>query len=176
MRGRLTGITEPAPLAPVRLEAAASWQCFSPEIERAIIARTAVAGWRVIETELARHSGVSRTVAREMIARLNQRGVIRGDARGRWSAPVLTPEHVGELYERRSPLEPVALRKAMPAVPRGFVSAMRRRLEEAAARAETLARRGQPGWQARQRRYGLGSSARKATLPWPGTRTSASGA
>lgn len=136
--GRPTRDVEPAPLSPVRLEATASWQRFYSEVERAIIARTAVAGWRVIETELARHYGVSRTVAREMIARLNQRGVIRRDARGRWYAPALTPEHVGELYELRWLLEPVALRKAMPAVPSGFVSAMRRRLEEAAARAETL--------------------------------------
>ncbi|WP_019012599.1 GntR family transcriptional regulator [Elioraea tepidiphila] len=138
VRGRPSRDAEPAPLTPVRLEAAASWQRFYPEVERAIIARTAVAGWRVIETELARHYGVSRTVAREMIARLNQRGVIRRDGRGRWYAPALTPEHVGELYELRWLLEPVALRKAMPSVPSGFVSAMRRRLEEAAARAETL--------------------------------------
>ncbi|WP_439578964.1 GntR family transcriptional regulator [Elioraea sp.] len=138
VRGRPTRDAEPAPLAPVRLEAAATWQRFYAEVERAIIARTAVAGWRVIETELARHYGVSRTVAREMIARLNQRGVIRRDARGRWVAPALTPEHVGELYELRWLLEPVALRKAMPAVPPGFVTAIRRRLEEAAARAETL--------------------------------------
>jgi DNA-binding GntR family transcriptional regulator len=138
VRGRPTQDAEPAPLAPVRLETAATWQRFYPEVERAIIARTAVAGWRVIETELARHYGVSRTVAREMIARLHQRGVIRRDARGRWVAPALTPEHVGELYELRWLLEPVALRKAMPAVPAGFVTAMRRRLEEAAARAETL--------------------------------------
>jgi DNA-binding GntR family transcriptional regulator len=138
VHGRPARDAEPAPLAPVRLEPAASWQRFYPEVERAIIARTAVASWRVIETELARHYGVSRTVAREMIARLNQRGVIRRDARGRWYAPALTPEHVGELYELRWLLEPVALRKAMPAVPSGFVGAMRRRLEEAAARAETL--------------------------------------
>lgn len=138
VRGHPTRDAEPAPLAPVRLEAAATWQRFYPEVERAIVARTAVAGWRVIETELARHYGVSRTVAREMVARLNQRGVIRRDARGRWVAPALTPEHVGELYELRWLLEPVALRKAMPAVPSGFVTAMRRRLEEATARAETL--------------------------------------
>jgi DNA-binding GntR family transcriptional regulator len=136
--GRRVARAAPVPLEPVRLEPASSWQRFYPEVERAIVARTAFAGWRVIETELARHYGVSRTVAREMIARLNQRGVIRRDARFRWYAPALTPKHVGELYELRWLLEPVALRKAMPAVPPGFVAAMRRRLEQASARAETL--------------------------------------
>jgi DNA-binding GntR family transcriptional regulator len=138
VRGRPTRAAGPAPLEPVRLEPAASWQRFYPEVERAIVARTAFASWRVIETELARHYGVSRTVAREMIARLHQRGVIRRDARSRWLAPALTPEHVGELYELRWLLEPVALRKAMPSVPAGFVATMRRRLEDAVARAETL--------------------------------------
>lgn len=136
--GRAGAPAAPGALEPVRLEPASSWQRFYPEVERAIVARTAFASWRVIETELARHYGVSRTVAREMIARLNQRGVIRRDARFRWYAPALTPKHVGELYELRWLLEPVALRKAMPSVPPGFVAAMRRRLEEASARAETL--------------------------------------
>jgi DNA-binding GntR family transcriptional regulator len=127
-----------ATLEPVRLVPSSSWQRFYPEVERAIVARTAFASWRVIETELARHYAVSRTVAREMIARLHQRGVVRRDARFRWYAPALTPDHVGELYELRWLLEPVALRKAMPAVPAGFVAALRRRLEAAIARAETL--------------------------------------
>jgi DNA-binding GntR family transcriptional regulator len=138
VRGRATRAARARPIDPVRLEPASSWQRFYPEVERAIVARTAFAGWRVVETELARHYGVSRTVAREMIARLHQRGVLRRDARFRWYAPALTPQHVGELYELRWLLEPVALVKAMPAVPSGFVAAMRRRLERAMARAETL--------------------------------------
>jgi DNA-binding GntR family transcriptional regulator len=81
---------------------------------------------------------VSRTVARDVIARLQQRGVVRKDERARWQAPALTPEHVGELYELRAILEPVALVKAAPNAPPGFVAGMRAHLEDAIAHAREI--------------------------------------
>jgi len=126
------------PPEPTRLVPASSWQRFYAEVERAIVSRTAFASWRVVETDLARHCGVSRTVARDMIARLHQRGILRRDDRFRWYAPALTPAYMTELYELRWLLEPVALIKAMAGVPPGLVSALRQRLEQAMARAESL--------------------------------------
>ncbi|MGK9232046.1 GntR family transcriptional regulator [Inquilinus limosus] len=132
------GPGEARAIEPLRLTAAASWERIYREVEAAVVARTPFAGWRVIEAELARHYGVSRTVARDVIARLHQRGVIRKDDRSRWYAPALTRDYVAELYEMRWVLEPVALVNAVPAVPRGFVATMRRHLEQAIARAEEL--------------------------------------
>ncbi|WP_291298683.1 GntR family transcriptional regulator, partial [Elioraea sp.] len=121
------------PLAP-----AASWERVHAEVERAIVARTAFADWRVVESDLARHYGVSRTVAREVIARLHERGLIRRDARARWIAPALTAAHVGELYAVRALLEPAALALAAPQVERGFAAMLRGRVEAAMAQAEAL--------------------------------------
>lgn len=121
------------PLAP-----AASWERVHAEVERAIVARSAFAAWRVVESDLARHFGVSRTVAREVIARLHERGLIRRDARARWIAPALTAAHVGELYAVRALLEPAALSLAAPHVADGLVATLRARVEAAMARAEAL--------------------------------------
>lgn len=122
----------------VRLTQSSTWSRIYGEVESEIAARTAFAGWRVNETELARYYDVSRTVARDVVARLQQRGVVRKDERSRWIAPAMTPDHVGELYELRWLLEPVALEKAVPRLPAGVLPDMRRRLEDAAANATTL--------------------------------------
>ena len=118
---------------PIRLLPVATWERIYREVEDELIARIAFASWRINEAELARHYGVSRTVAREVAGRLQQRGVLIKDERSRWLAPALTPDHVEELYELRAILEPVALRKAAPAVPAGFVAGMRRNLLAAIA-------------------------------------------
>jgi DNA-binding GntR family transcriptional regulator len=122
----------------VRLIPSSSWERIYGEVESEIMARASFASWRVNEAELARHYRVSRTVARDVIARLQQRGVVRKDERARWQAPALTPEHVGELYELRAILEPVALVKAAPNAPPGFVAGMRAHLEDAIAHAREI--------------------------------------
>jgi DNA-binding GntR family transcriptional regulator len=108
-----------------------TWERLYAEVERELAARTSFAGWQVIESSLARHYGVSRTVARDVLGRLQQRGMIEKDHRSRWQAPVLSPERVGELYELRSLLEPVALLKAAPNVPPRLLATMRRHLQAA---------------------------------------------
>jgi DNA-binding GntR family transcriptional regulator len=122
----------------LRLVPTSSWERIYGEVESEIAGRIAFGGWRVNEAELARYYHVSRTVARDVMGRLQQRGVVRKDDRSRWYAPALTPEHVGELYEMRWLLEPVALVKAAPNVPPGFLAAMKADLDEAIANARTI--------------------------------------
>lgn len=122
----------------LRLVSQASWERIHGEVESEIVARTSFASWRVNEALLARCYGVSRTVARDVVARLQQRGIVRKDESGRWYAPALTPTHVGELYELRWLLEPVALRKAAPRLPEDLLPAMRANLEDATARAHEI--------------------------------------
>ncbi len=110
-----------------------TWERIYGEVEGEIIARISFATWRVNEAELARHYRVSRTVARDVIGRLQQSGLVQKDDRSRWYAPALTTEHVGELYELRWLLEPVALAKAVPNLPEGLLAGMRLELEDALA-------------------------------------------
>lgn len=110
-----------------------SWELIYPDIEIEIVSRTSLASWRINEAVLARHYGVSRTVARDVVARLQQRGIVQKDDKGRWYAPALTPKHIDELYELRWVLEPLALEKAATRLPEGLLARMRIHIEAALA-------------------------------------------
>ncbi len=128
----------PSAQAALRLTVEASWERIHKEVEQEIVARTAFAGWWVNESRLAEHYGVSRTVAREVLGRLHQRGVVKKDARGRWHSPALTPTYVAELYEMRKILEPVALASAMENAPPGLVERLIDEHRDAISRASEL--------------------------------------
>jgi DNA-binding GntR family transcriptional regulator len=109
-----------------------AWEAISAQVEDAITARISFGSWQVPETALARRFGVSRTVARDVLARLQGKGLVQMDG-GRWVAPGLSPRRVDELYRLRALLEPEALREAAAAAPAGLVEAALGRLEAAAA-------------------------------------------
>lgn len=115
-----------------------SWELIYRQIEIEIVSRTSLASWRINEAALAAAHGVSRTVARDVMARLQQRGVVLKDDAGRWLAPGLTPIHVGQLYELRWVLEPLALEQAFPHLPDGYVTGCIEFVEQAIAAAETV--------------------------------------
>jgi DNA-binding GntR family transcriptional regulator len=128
--------TRPAPVDSMlgqKLVSEPSWRRIYREVEEEIAARISFASWRLNEVELARHYQVSRTVARDVIGRLQQRGLLKKDERSRWIAPALTPRHVGELYEVRWLLEPAALTKAAPNVPDELLDQMREKLRSVIA-------------------------------------------
>jgi DNA-binding GntR family transcriptional regulator len=128
----------PAAPAPIRLAASASWSRIYKEVETEIVARIAFGTWRVVESDLARYHGVSRTVARDVLARLQQYGIVKKDDKSRWHAPGLTRGYVTELYEMRRVLEPTALLAAAAHLPRAQIRALRVNLEAAIARADEL--------------------------------------
>jgi DNA-binding GntR family transcriptional regulator len=125
-------------LAPSRLESLPSWRPIYDEVESEIIARIAFGSWRLREADLARHFRVSRTVARDVIGRLQGRGLVEKDEAGRWQAPELTAARMTEHYELRWVLEPLALRKAAPRIPPEAVQMARRRLQAAVDRPESV--------------------------------------
>ncbi|WP_164730608.1 GntR family transcriptional regulator [Pelagibacterium montanilacus] len=120
------------------LDVSASWERIYLEVENEIIARISFGSWRLSEMALASHYGVSRTVARDVVGRLQQRGLVRKDDGARWYAPALTPDHIGELYEMRWLLEPAALLKAVPNLPQGLLDTMSADLDAAIASADTI--------------------------------------
>lgn len=122
----------------VRLLAQPSWEPIYAEVESQIAARTSFASWQVNEAMLARHYQVSRTVARDVIGRLQQGGILRKDEKSRWHAPALTPDHVSELYELRGLIEPAVLLKAYPKLPPGLADGMHQRLQAALSQPDTI--------------------------------------
>lgn len=85
-----------------------TWQLIYGDVEAALTRRVAFGSWRLVEAGLGQHFGVSRTVAREVLARLQSRGLVVNEGK-RWIAPEFTATRVRELYGLRAVLEPAAL-------------------------------------------------------------------
>jgi DNA-binding GntR family transcriptional regulator len=68
-------------------------------------------GTRLLENDVARDLGVSRTPAREALALLTQDGLLVHEAR-RFTVPVFDAQQITEVFEIRQRLEPYAVRLA----------------------------------------------------------------
>ena len=120
-------VAEGRPFTASALTLTPSWQPIYAEVEDQITSRIAFCSWRIVETALAEAYGVSRTVARDVLARLQQRGLVRNQG-GKWIAPALSDRRVAELYALRAILEPAALREASPRADPALLEAMHGRL------------------------------------------------
>lgn len=103
-----------------------------PQVEHTVAASLAYGRFILNESALADHHGVSRTVAHEVLTRLARTGIIVQEPNQRWYAGPLTADSIGEHYEMRWVLEPVALRQAYPR----FSEAELRERRDRVARAE----------------------------------------
>ncbi|MBU2868022.1 GntR family transcriptional regulator [Pacificibacter marinus] len=111
------------PSAPFTTQTIPTWQRIYGEIEDALTQRIAFGTWRLIEMGIARHFDVSRTVAREVLARLQARGLVVNEGKG-WIAPKLSETRVRELYELRALLEPAALKDLSNRLPTQLLERM----------------------------------------------------
>ena len=94
--------------------------------------------YRILEQAVADRYGVSRTVVRELLTRLHDRGVVGKDPRLNWTVGPLTARDVLDHYQIRARLEPLALLEAAPNVPPRDIKTMWSRLDAALGRPETL--------------------------------------
>ena len=115
--------------APVRN--APGWESIYQQVEQDVVHLSVFDRCRINELELARHFNVGRTVARDVLLRLEGLGLIEKDERLRWAVLPLEGERIRQLYELRWLLEPAALRAAALAAPKGEIEAMTRRLRTA---------------------------------------------
>lgn len=99
----------PAASSPFTTQTTPTWQRIYAEVEDALTRRIAFGAWRLTETGIAQQFSVSRTVAREVLARLQTRGLVVNEGKG-WIAPELDETRVRDLYELRALLEPAALK------------------------------------------------------------------
>lgn len=117
-----------AVLDPVDMSAPRQWERMYEEVEQELFVRTLFGSVRLNELRLAAHFGVSRTVTRDLLARMHGVGLVAKDNAGHWIAEQMTPERIRHLYELRSLLEPAALRQAAPRVPAAVLQGMRERI------------------------------------------------
>lgn len=69
--------------------------------------------YRIIETLMAEEYGVSRTLVRDALGRLQERGLVQKNRTSRWVVEPLTAQKVKDLFELRTILEVAALRSAV---------------------------------------------------------------
>ena len=85
----------------------------------------------MIESDIAAHFQVSRTVVRDVLGRLQERGLIRKSQTSRWIAGPLTAQLIRDRFELRKVLEPMALVAASANWDREPISQLRIRAEAA---------------------------------------------
>jgi len=96
------------------LQTRGTWRHVYEQVEEQVASCQIFGEFRIVETELSHYLGVSRTVARDVLARLQERGLIRKSATSHWIAGPLTARTVREKFEMRAIMEPAALRMAAP--------------------------------------------------------------
>jgi len=128
---RTTHAPRRAVLQSVQIMSVPQWERMYGELERELCTQMIFSSVRIIEERLAEHFGVSRTVVRDVLARMHSIGLVGKDSLGRWVAPKVTPEKTHHLYELRGLLEPEALRQAAPRVPHAFLELARAKVVEA---------------------------------------------
>lgn len=121
---REVGLTLPGDINEV-LQARSSWARIYHEVEREIASCLAFGRYRIVEANMAGHYGVSRTVVRDVLARLHERGLVEKNAKSHWVAGPLTAKSMREHYEIRRLLEPPALLVAAQNVDRNELVRMR---------------------------------------------------
>jgi DNA-binding GntR family transcriptional regulator len=99
-----------------------------PHAEKAMASCMAFGRFWVNQTALASHFGISRTVAHDVLTRLEKVGVVLRDRNARWYVETLTPARAKEHYAMRALLEPEALALAYPRIERSQIEASWQRL------------------------------------------------
>lgn len=94
------------------LQIRGTWKHFYDEVEEQVASCQIFGEFRIVETELADFLGVSRTVVRDVLSRLQERGLIHKNSSSHWIAGPLTARTLREKFELRAIVEPAALRLA----------------------------------------------------------------
>ncbi|MBB3285797.1 MULTISPECIES: GntR family transcriptional regulator [Rhizobium] len=110
-----------------------AWQALYEDVERIVVHRSVFGRYRINENELARHFGVGRGVARDVLLKLETLGITEKDDNFRWSIVPLDAQRIRDLYEVREQIEPVALASALDGLSSDHVEAMLARLSQALA-------------------------------------------
>lgn len=101
-----------------------SWQRIYGQAQRDLAAAAAFGRYHINEARMADFFGVSRTVVRDTLGRLNERGIVHKTARSRWVTGPLTAAATREMYQIRALLEPAALLSAAPDLDHNVLSGM----------------------------------------------------
>lgn len=110
------------------LQSRGTWELVYDRVEAEVASCLIFGEFRIVETELGDYLGVSRTVVRDVLSRLHERGLIRKNQSSHWIAGPLTAQAVRDKLALRAILEPAALRLAAGGIDYAEVEDLRARL------------------------------------------------
>jgi DNA-binding GntR family transcriptional regulator len=113
------------------LQSRASWERIYETVENDVAACLVFGRYRLIEVELADHFKVSRTVVRDVLGRLEERGLVEKNQNSHWTAGPLSARSIREHFALRKILEPQALISAAPLIDRARLSDVFARFRQA---------------------------------------------
>ncbi|MBY2973006.1 GntR family transcriptional regulator [Rhizobium leguminosarum] len=91
------------------LQSRSSWERIYNTVEHDVAGCVVFGLYRIVEIELADHFKVSRTVVRDVLSRLQERGLVRKNQSSHWIAGPLTAQSIKDHFSLRRMLEPSAL-------------------------------------------------------------------
>lgn len=95
-----------------------NWKRVHDQVEADVSACLVFGQFRIVESDLAAHFDVSRTVIRDVLGRLQERGLVTKSSTSRWLVAPLTAQSIKNKFELRIILEVAALRSAAPFIDR----------------------------------------------------------
>lgn len=114
-----------------------SWARIYNTIERDVAGCVVFGKYRIIEIEIANHFKVSRTVVRDVLGRLQERGLVRKNQSSHWIAGPLTAQTIKDHFSLRRMLEPAALKAGADALDRNSLVGLLGRLADLEASGAT---------------------------------------
>lgn len=85
------------------------WEQILEEVEARAAEAMTLGRYRLLETDIAAHFEVSRTVVRDVLGRLHEKGIVQKDERSRWIVGPLRADDLRQYLEVRALFEPAAL-------------------------------------------------------------------
>jgi DNA-binding GntR family transcriptional regulator len=119
----------PDPAGAVRDDA---WETLYYALERDILLASIFGRFRINEVALARHYGVGRTVARNLLLRAHALGIVAKSDSSHWYGVEMSEVRLRDLYDLRILLEPALVGQTAPRIPPDELAAMAGRLTAAA--------------------------------------------
>ncbi|SHG00494.1 DNA-binding transcriptional regulator, GntR family [Kaistia soli DSM 19436] len=116
----------------------ASWERIFEAVEAEILNCIPFGTFQISESLIGEHFDVSRTVVRDVLSRLDARGLIVKDRSSHWIAGPLSARMLDDAHEIRRLIEPGALASAMPMLSAGFLRDSRAAVTEALERSTAL--------------------------------------
>lgn len=113
-----------------------NWKRIHDQVEADVSACLVFGQFRIVESDLAAHFEVSRTVIRDVLGRLQERGLVTKSSTSRWLVAPLTAQSIKNKFELRIILEVAALRSAAPFIDRIALERICRSMVEAEAEAK----------------------------------------